>query len=175
MQAARPTRGLKQAIASHQIAAFLLILYPVSWILFLPSVLGKGGLGIVSVDIPAQVGILLVTIFGLTGVAFLVTRIADGKAGTRALRAHYFRFRAGLQWYLLALAGAPILLLLAGLLTRGGSALTPVMRHPLQIVTGYLLHLLVIAILISVQEEGAWMAFVTARLQRRGGPALGGS
>jgi len=171
MQAARPTRGLKQAIASHPIAAFLLILYPVSWILFLPSVLGKGGLGIVSVDIPAQVGILLVTIFGLTGVAFLVTRIADGKAGTRALRSNYFRLRAGLQWYLLALAGAPILLLLAGLLTRGGSALTPITRHPLQIVTVYFLNLIVIAILISVQEEGAWMAFVTARLQRRWGPA----
>ena len=170
MQAARPTRGLKQAIASHPIAAFLLILYPVSWILFLPSVLGNGGLGILSVDIPAQVGILLVTVFGLTGVAFLVTRIADGKPGTRALRSHYFRFRTGPQWYLLALAGAPMLLLLAGLLTRGGNALTPIVRHPLQIVTVYLLNLIVIAILISVQEEGAWMAFVTARLQRRWGP-----
>src|SRR5438105_3109485 len=138
MQAAHPTRGLKQAIASHPIGAFLLILYPVSWILFVPSVLGKGGLGILSVDIPAQVGILLVTIFGLTGVAFLVTRIADGKAGTRALRSHYFRFRAGPQWYLLALAGAPLLLLVAGLLTRGGSALTRIMRNPLQIVSVFL-------------------------------------
>src|SRR2546428_11388717 len=119
MQAAGPTRGLKQAIASHQIAAFLLILYPVSWILFLPSVLGKGGLGIVSVDIPAQVGILLVTIFGLTGVAFLVTRIADGKAGTRALRAHHFRFWAGLQGDFLAPAGAPTPRLLAGPFPKG--------------------------------------------------------
>src|SRR6195256_1887893 len=170
MQATRPTRGLKHAIASHPIAVFLLILCPVSWILFLPSVLGKTGLGILSVDIPAQVGILLVTIFGLTGVAFLVTRIADGKAGTRALRSHYFRFRAGPQWYLLALAGAPILLLMASVLTRGGDALNPIMQHPSQIVTGYLLNLIVIAILISVQEEGPWMAFVTARLQRRWGP-----
>src|SRR5256712_12294386 len=126
MQAARPTRGLKQAIASHQIAAFLLILYPVSWILFLPSVLGKGGLGIIPVDIPAQVGILLVTIFGLTSVAFLVTRIADGKAGTRALRRHYYRFRAGPQWYLLAIFGPPILLVVAGLALHGGSALSPI-------------------------------------------------
>src|SRR5438552_6998060 len=125
---------MRQQIARHPVAAFLVILYPVSWVLFVPDLLGKSGFGIIPVDIPAQVGILLVTIFGLTGVAFLVTRIADGKAGTRALRSHYFRFRAGLQWYLLAFAGAPILLLLAGLLTRGGSALTPIMRHPLQIV-----------------------------------------
>jgi len=170
MQAARPTRGLKQVIASHPIAAFLVILYLVSWMLFLPAILGKSGLGILSVDIPAQVGILLVTIFGRTGVTFVVTRIADAKAGTRDLRSHYFRFRTGPQWYLLAIAGAPVLLLVAGLLTRGGSALTPIMRNPLQIVTVYLLNLVVIAILISLMEEGAWMAFVTARLQRRWGP-----
>src|SRR3989440_12529470 len=173
MQAACPTRGLKQVIASHPIAAFLVILYLVSWMLFLPAILGKSGVGILSVDIPAQVGILLVTIFGLTGVAFLVTRIADGKAGTRELRSHYFRFRTGPQWYLLAVAGVPVLLLVAGLLTRGGSALTPIMRNPLQIVTVYLLNLIVIAILISLMEEGAWMAFVTARLQRRWGPPRG--
>lgn len=170
MQAMRPTRGLKHAIATHPIAAFLLILYPVSWILFLPAVLGKSGLGILPIDIPAQVGILLATIFGLTGVAFLVTRIADGKAGTRALRSHYFRFRAGPQWYLLAIAGAPIVLFLVGLLTLGGTALSPFIHHPSQIVTVYLMNVVLIAILISVQEEGAWMAFVTTRLQRRWGP-----
>src|SRR4030088_2825986 len=157
MQATRPTRGLKHAIASHPIAAFLLILYPVSWLLFLPSVLGKSGLGILSVDIPAQVGILLVTIFGLTGVAFLVTRIADGKAGTRELRSHYFRFRTGPHWYLLAVAGAPVLLLVAGLLTRGGSALTPIMRNPLQIVTCCLLNFSGISILTSLMQEGRWI------------------
>src|SRR5207253_1484152 len=70
-------------------------------------------------------------------------------------------------WYLLAVSGAPVMLLVAGLLTRGGSALTPIMRNPLQIVTVYLLNLIVIAILISLMEDGAWMAFVTARLHRR--------
>ena len=104
---------------------------------------------------------MLVTIFGLTGVAFLVTRIADGKAGTRALRSNYFRLRAGLQWYLLALAGAPILLLLAGLLTRGGSALTPITRHPLQIVTVYFLNLIVIAILtvFVFRSSSGWVHY----------------
>src|SRR5439155_7837198 len=115
MQAARPTRGLKQVIASHPIAAFLVILYLVSWLLFLPAILGKSGVGILSVDIPAQVGILLVTIFGLTGVAFLVTRIAYGKAGTRELRSHYFRFRTGSQWYLFAFVDDPVRLLVVGI------------------------------------------------------------
>lgn len=61
--------------------------------------------------------------------------------------------------------------MLVGLLTRGGSALSPLGHHGPEIVTGYLLNLVAIAVLISIWEEGAWMGFVTARLQRRWGPA----
>lgn len=161
---------IRQSIATHPVAAFLVILYPVSWILFLPDLLGKSGFGVLFVDIPAQVGILLVTIFGLTGVAFLVTRTVDGQTGTRALRRHYYKFRTGPQWYLLALVGAPILLLLTGFATHGPGVFTPIARHATGIPTTYLLNVVLIAILISVWEEGAWMAFMTERLQRRWGP-----
>jgi membrane protease YdiL (CAAX protease family) len=161
---------MRQRIAHHPVTAFLIILYPVSWVLFLPSLLGKPGFGLIPVDIPAQVGILLVPIFGLTGAAFLVTRIADGKLGTKALRQHYYQFRAGPQWYLLALFGAPVLLLLAGLATSGTGVLGPIGRKLVQIPPTYLLNLVLIALLISVWEEGGWMAFMTARVQRRWGP-----
>ncbi len=161
------TSRIKRRIANHPIAAFLIILYPVSWVLFLPDLLGKSGFGVIPVDIPAQVGILLVTIFGLTSVAFLVTRIADGKAGTRTLRRHYYRFRAAPQWYLLAIFGSPLVLLLAGLALHGGSVLSPFGHNAAQIPATYLLNVVLIAILISVWEEGGWMAFMTARLQKR--------
>jgi uncharacterized protein len=167
-----PTASIRRRIAKHPIAAFLLILYPVSWILFVPALLGKSGLGVIPVDIPAQAGILLVTIFGLTGVAFLVTRIADGKAGTSALRRHYHQFRAAPLWYLIAVLGAPLLLLVVGLMSRGGNALSPFSTHASAIPTSYLLNLILIAILISVWEEGAWMGFMTERLQRRWGPVI---
>ena len=167
-----PRASIRQRIAKHPVAAFLLILYPVSWILFLPSVLGKSGLGVLPVDIPAQVGILLVTIFGLTGVVYLVTRVADGKEGIRALRRHYYQFRAAPQWYLIAVFGAPLLLLAVALIGRGGGALSPFGSHAPAIFTSYLLNVILIAILISVWEEGAWMGFMTARLQRRWGPVV---
>src|SRR5437773_10075063 len=144
---------MRQQIARHPVAAFLLILYPVSWLLFLPDLLGKSGFGIIPVDIPAQAGILLVTIFGLTGVAFLVTRIADGKAGTSALRRHYYQFRAAPQWYLIAMFGAPVLLLAVAVISRGGSALTPFGSHAAQFPTAYLMNMALIAVLISVWEE----------------------
>jgi len=162
--------SVKRSIARHPVSAFLLLLYPISWLLFLPEVLGKSGLAIIPVDIPAQVGILLVTIFGLTGVIFLVTLIADGKAGTRALRRHYYHFRTGPQWYLLAIFGPPALLLLAGLALHGASTLNSFGRNAALIPTTYLLNVALIALLISVWEEGGWMAFMTARLQPRLGP-----
>jgi uncharacterized protein len=162
--------SVKRNIASHPVGAFLIILYPLSWVLLMPDLLGTSGFGVIPVDIPAQVGVLLVTIFGLTSVAFLVTRIADGKAGTRALRRHYYRFRAAPQWYLLAIAGTPLLLLLTGLALHGVSVLSPIAQHAVQIPTAYLLNVVLIAILISVWEEGGWMAFLTARLQPRLGP-----
>jgi uncharacterized protein len=167
-----PTASIRLRIAKHPVAAFLLILYPVSWILFLPAVLGKSGLGVLPVDIPAQAGILLVTIFGLTGVAYLVTRVADGKAGTSALRRHYYQFRAAPQWYLAAIFGAPLLLLVVGLISGGGSAISPFGSHASEIPTTYFLNVILIAILISVWEEGAWMGFMTSRLQKRWGPVM---
>ena len=165
-----PPGRLLRAVREHPLAAFLLILYPVSWILFLPAVLGTEGFGLIGVDIPAQAGILLVTIFGLTGVAFVVTRIADGKDGTRKLRRHYYQFKAAPQWYVLALLGAPVLLLCMGLAIHGTSTFTPIAHNAANVPTVYLLNVALIGILISVWEEGAWLAFVTARLQPRLGP-----
>lgn len=164
--------GVRVWIRKHPIAAYLVILFPLSWIFNLPGLLGKSGLGVLPVDIPFQIGVLLSTIVGLTGVAFLVTRMADGKAGTRELRRHFYRFRVGPQWYLLALFGAALLMLLVGGVLNGFSAVSPFGKHAPEIFTTYLLNVVVIAVLISLGEEGGWMAFATARLQRRWGPVL---
>jgi CAAX protease family protein len=165
-----PAARFTRAVREHPLAAFLLILYPVSWVLFLPSVLGTEGLGLIGADIPAQAGILLVTIFGLTGVAFVVTRIADGKIGTGNLRRHYYQFRAAPQWYVLALLGAPVLLLCMGFAVHGTSIFAPIANNAGRIPAVYLVNVALIAILVSVWEEGAWLGFATARLQRRIGP-----
>src|SRR5438309_1413142 len=164
--------SLKQSIARHPVPSFLLMLYPISWILFLPALLGTAGFGVIPFAVPAQVSILLATMFGLTAVAFLVTRIADGREGTRALRGHYYRFRTNPLWYFFAVLAAPILLLAAGLVVHGTGVFSPVARNAAQIPATYLFNLVLIAVLISVFEEGAWMGFMTARLQRRFGALL---
>lgn len=168
--ASRAPTSLKKWIAGHPVAAFLLMLYPVSWILFAPALLGKSGLGVIPVDIPYTVSLLLISLVGAIGLVFLVTRIADGKAGTRALRRHYYKFRAAPQWYIAAIFGPPSVLLLAGLLTRGTGVLGPIAANIAKVPVSYLLMLGITALLINLWEEGMWMAFVTARLQKRVGP-----
>ena len=161
---------LRGWIATHPVAGFLVILYPITWILFLPAVLGKSGFGVIPVDIPYQVSVLLATFLGLTSVAFLVTRIADGKEGTRALRRHYYQFRAAPQWYLGAIFGPPIVLLVADFLIHGPSVFAAIGNNFTKIPTAFLLQVLLFALLINLWEEGAWVGFMTARLQPRVGP-----
>ena len=106
-----------------------MILYPLTWLFNLPALLGTIGLGIVPADIPWQPGVLLSTYFGLTGVAFLVTAITDGKRGVRELLRRFYTLRIGPQWYLLALCLAPALLLVVALATHGTAALKPWGTH----------------------------------------------
>lgn len=164
--------GIRNAIRGHPIAAYLVMLYPLALLFNLPTVLGKEGFGVISADIPFFVGILPSTILGLAGLAFLVTGITEGKAGTRELLRRFYAFRAGPQWYLVALAFAPALLLVVSLFMHGGAALVPFKNHAAEILTVYLQNVVTFAILINLCEEAGWMAFVTTRLQQRWGALL---
>ena len=112
---------IKATIARHPAGAFLVFFYVTGWIFFLPALLGTSGFGLFTYDLPPQPSILVLTLVGLAGGAFLVTRIADGKEGVRELRSRYFTWRTGPQWYLLALFGAPLLLLVGAAVVQGPS------------------------------------------------------
>jgi len=161
---------MKTWIRNHPVGAFLVALYPLMWLLSLPALLGTEGVGVIPVAIPPDPGLLAITIFGLLCLSLLITGIVDGKAGMRRLLRHFYAFPKGPQWYMLALFLSPAIMLLVSLAIRGGSALTPFQMHASEIVTVYLVNLVIVAALISISEECGWMAFVTARLQRRWGP-----
>ncbi len=164
--------SLKATIARHPVAAFLVFFYVTGWIFFLPALLGASGFGLLPYDLPAQPSILVLTLISLAGGAFLVTRIADGRDGVRELRSHYFTWRTGPQWYLLALFGAPLLLLIGGAVVQGTSILGAFGANLPQFLPNYLLQVVLIAVLISLWEETGWMAFLTARWQKRFGPVF---
>jgi len=164
--------SLKTTIAEHPAAAFLVFFYVTGWIFFLPALLGTSGFGLLAYDLPPQPAILALTLVGLAGGAFLVTRIADGKEGVRKLRSRYFTWRTGPQWYLLALFGAPLLLLVGAAVVQGTGILGTFAANLPQFLPNYVLQVVLIALLISLWEETGWMAFLTARWQKRFGPVL---
>jgi membrane protease YdiL (CAAX protease family) len=90
----------------------------------------------------------------------------------RDLRRRYLTWRTGPQWYLLALFGAPLLLLIAAAVVQGPGALGTFGGKLPQFLPTYVLNVVLIAGLISIWEETGWMAFVTARWQKRFGPVI---
>lgn len=166
-----PWARAKRWIAGHPVAAFLLVLYPLEWIIFTPALLGKSGFGVIpALDIPYQIPLLLIAPLGLLALPFLTTRLADGQAGARALRGRYVHFRVGPQWYLAAVFGPPLVLLAAGLLTQGMAVLGPVASNIARFPGLYFAMLIPTALVANIWEEGAWAAFMTSRLQKRIGP-----
>ena len=162
----------KAMIARHPAGAFLIFFYVTGWLFFLPPLLGASGFGLFSYDLPPQPSILLLTLLSLAGAAFLVTRIADGKDGVRELRSRYFTWRTGPQWYLLALFGAPLLLLVGAAVVQGPSTIGAFAANLPQFLPNYVVQVVLIAVLISLWEETGWMAFLTARWQKRFGPVI---
>ncbi len=104
-------------------------------------------------------------------VAILVTVVADGGAGLRALLGQLLRWRAGPGWYALALLGpfALALITTAALFAAGGPA--PETWIVLPDLAGFLL-LLGPLIAGSLGEELGWRGFGQARLQVRTGALI---
>src|SRR3954452_25043014 len=122
--------AVTQWIRRHPVLAYLILAYTVSWTIFLVPVLSKEGLGLLGFDAPPiQVFILLVSVLGLAGSAFTITAVVDGRAGVRRLASRLVRWRVGLQWYLIAIFGLPVVALLGVSIVYG---LAPIAALPQQ-------------------------------------------
>ena len=131
--------------------------------------LSKEGLGLLGFDAPpVQVFILLVSVLGLAGSAFTITAVVDGRAGVRRLASRLVRWRVGLQWYLIAIFGLPVVALLGVSIVYG---LAPIAALPQQgsALLGYLFQVALVAALVNLWEETGWTGFMFTRLQPRFG------
>jgi uncharacterized protein len=161
---------LKRLIIHHPVAAFLGLVYSLSWLLFLPSFLSQSGIGVVPVAIPITPFLLLAVIFGITLPVYIVTRLSEGTQGVRALRRRYTHWRVGLGWYLFALFALPIAMLVGASLWLGLGPLAAFAERWHLLVTVFLPEALISAVLINLWEEGGWTGFLLPRLQERWGP-----
>jgi membrane protease YdiL (CAAX protease family) len=136
-----------------------------SWLVLL--VLG-GLLGL-----PAGIVVLFFTV-GPIAAAVIMTAIIDGRTGLRHLLRRVVFWRVSLRWYLVALLGIPLVILLATLALPGALASFQPMSPVRWLVTYGVVFVITGIAGGPLFEEPGWRGFALPRLQAQLGP-LGGT
>lgn len=154
---------MREVIGRYPLGVFFSLAFGVAWIWdFL-------ALGLFGWPMPANTpGVFL----GVTGAAFVVTAVTEGRDGVRSLLSRYVRWRVGLGWYLLAIAAMPAVELIVCLAHPGAFAALSVPDAMTWL--SYLgLFLLIFVVGGPLAEEPGWRGFALPRLQERLGPVRG--
>jgi membrane protease YdiL (CAAX protease family) len=157
---------VRQLVARHPVATFLFICYAVNWAAAVPWF--RTRTDILPLDLPMWGS--LGTIFGVALAAFLVIAASDGRAGVWDLARRSLRWRVGVRWYLVALFGLPIAVLVGAAVLFGSAPLTALADNWRLLFTVVLPILLLQFALFNLAEEIGWTGFLQARLQDRHGP-----
>jgi membrane protease YdiL (CAAX protease family) len=162
--------------ARHPVASFLVMLYAITWTVFLPVVLQARGLLALPIDLSQGLAfnavLAIASILGIALPALLVTAATSGKAGVRDVLSRCLRWRVGVRWYLIALLGfLAATLLVAGVFQSLAPLGSLVEEWPL-FFTLFLPEVLFPFLFIQVFEEAGWTGFMQDTLQGRRGPLL---
>jgi membrane protease YdiL (CAAX protease family) len=172
---ARPASTRRGLLARHPLVSFFGMAYAFSWIVWAPWVLGKDGAGLLPTKFsgPAE-GLLLAAgiLAGPTLSAFIMTATTEGRAGVRKLLGRYVLWRVGLRWYVFALLGVPLIMLVGVMIYSMELPNLAALGGP-----SYLLSYLASFALVTVfggplLEEGGWRGFALPRMERLHGPLL---
>ncbi len=173
--AQRPDAPREGLLARHPLVFYFLIAYAGTWLVTLTAALSENGVGFLPFRFPqGTLGLFIAAgaFLGPTLSAFIMTGITEGRAGIRRLLRRYVLWRVGLQWYLFALIGPPVIILLATIVLPGALAsfqtLAPL--DPLLLLVNFPIILIIGG---PLGEEGGWRGFALPRLQRLHGPLVG--
>src|SRR2546427_3775054 len=161
-----PHSALRRLVARHPVAAFLVMVYAVNIVVLLPPVLTRHDIWPLGQAPSDPLGYM----FGSAVPAFLVIAAMHGRAGVRDLARRCLRWRVGPQWYLIALLGVPIGVVVCASAIFGLAPLHALMDKWLLLVTVMVPQLLLFIVFSNGPEEIGWMGFLQARLQERHGP-----
>ena len=166
---------LKRMVIDHPLVAFFVLAFLGGWLVLLPTVLFESGFGLIPIDIPAPAVMLSFIPAAMAGPAlgaFVVTRMVEGKQGTRQLLRRILRWRVGVQWYLIAVFGVPPVYFLAASLVLGTAPLEALIEDWPFLFTSYLPKVVMVFLIVSLWEEIGWMGFALPRLQEKYGPLM---
>jgi membrane protease YdiL (CAAX protease family) len=168
--------SLRDLVARHPIAAFLIMLYAITWIVFLPVVLQGRGLLALPIDLSEGLAfnaiVAMASIVGVALPAVLVTAATSGREGVRDLLSRSLRWRVGVRWYLMALFGLLALMLLGASVFLGMAPLEALLGKWPLFFTMFLPEVLLPFLFIQLFEEAGWTGFMQHTLQERRGPIV---
>jgi membrane protease YdiL (CAAX protease family) len=153
------------------LVSYFLIAFGFSWLMFLPGPLMYYGVISLSDEV-----VRLLAITGLLGPilsGFIITAVTEGRPGIACLLRRMVYWRVGIRWYVFALVGLPVTMVLATLIRPGASESFDISAEPLFL--DYL-RAFIFMVLIGgpLCEEPGWTGFAQPRLQRLCGPLIGG-
>src|SRR5262245_33352559 len=104
---------LRRLVARHPARAYLVLAFGLAWTSMVPLLLSARGFGVLPIELPVKLFTALTSFVGLALPAFIVTAATDGKAGVHNLLWRCLRWRVGVQWYLVALFGLFVTVIVA--------------------------------------------------------------
>ena len=172
---ARPASAQRGLLARHPLISFFVMAYAFSWIAWSPWVLSEEGVGLLPFELSGATSGLLsaaAILLGPTLSAFIMTGVTEGRAGVRRLLHRIVLWRVGLRWYLFALIGIPLVMVLGTVILPEGLA-SLLGLGPGYVLTYLSTYVLVVILGGSLFEEPGWRGFALPRLQPLHGPLLG--
>jgi len=172
---ARPAPPQRSLLARHPLLFYFIIAYAGSWLVWMPVVLSEGdGVGLLPFSSPL-LKIVLMPAGGYLGPvlsAFVMTGMTEGREGIGRLLRRHVLWRVGIRWYLFALLGIPVIMVLGAIVLPG--ALASFQGLTSTIVLGYLFQFAFVFFLGGgLSEEPGWRGFALPRLQPLHGPLVG--
>src|SRR5918997_634334 len=164
--------GLRGLVARHPATAFLVMAFGFGWMSLVPILLSENGFGVLPIELPLTVVQTLATLLGLALPAFLVTAATGGKEGVRDLLSRLLRWRVGVRWYLIAIFGLPVAMLLAAIPFLGVAPLEALAQKLGLLFTVFLPGVILPFVHTNLWEELGWAGFLQSTLQERRGPLL---
>ncbi len=164
-----PQRRPVTFIRRHQLVAFYLLAFAISWVGILVVIGGPANFPGTSDQISQRfVSVMLAWLAGPSVASILMTGIVSGRAGYRQLVARLLRWRVGLRWYAIALLTAPLVYI--SLCLALSAFVSPAFTSAI-IVTGDRAGLLLMGLAYGILgggflEELGWTGFAVPRFRQ---------
>jgi membrane protease YdiL (CAAX protease family) len=158
--------SLKGFLQRHQLVAYFVLAYAITWTIVSPLV--ASALGLLHLSIPPQIHYL--GAYGPLLSALIVTGITSGAAGLRELGTRMLKLRVGIVWILIALFSPALLFSLSAVILRLTGTPWPDFsqfgRSEDFPTFGLIANWIIWTLTLGIGEETGWRGFALPRLQK---------